>query len=397
MEKEINVIWIDDEWDKMTEFKGECEELHIHLKGFKNQKAGIDELNKHPEKWHAVILDGEVNDTSDHEDPSTNGLLHALMHLSALPADKQIPHFISTGKDKVKNNEMLKGETIYIKDIDDERLIDDIKNTVKRWPRYRIQLMYPEATKKLRELNEWACEKVLDILEAMHSSEKKIDPLLYYNPLRQVLEYIFRAANKVFIIPDLLIGDKDDVNINQCVQYLSGRNADRIGIRYGHKNDYIVPAHIRDMMFLVLNLGNNNSHSTSLNDEELKKLGKYFDDNVSNSLYLIYSLALQVCEIVLYMSNYITSHQDPRKNRKMCKTIGIVEKLENNEDLCIIRSVRRGYESCIYMDANEAKSKDLIGKKVAVLSLIKNTNAYNETYPYIALAVQSLEKENGSK
>ena len=25
--KEYNVIWIDDEWDKMTEFKDECEEL----------------------------------------------------------------------------------------------------------------------------------------------------------------------------------------------------------------------------------------------------------------------------------------------------------------------------------------------------------------------------------
>jgi hypothetical protein len=49
------------------------------------------------------------------------------------------------------------------------------------------------------------------------------------------------------------------------------------------------------------------------------------------------------------------------------------------------------------MDANEAKSKKLIGKKVAVLILIINTSANNETYPYMAIAVQSLEKDNGSK
>jgi hypothetical protein len=150
------------------------------------------------------------------------------------------------------------------------------------------------------------------------------------------------------------------------------------------------------MMFLILNLGNNNSHSTSLNEEELKKLGKYIEDNVSNSLYLIYSLALQVCEIVLYMNNYISSHQNLHENRKMCKTIGIVEELENNKELCIIKSVRKGYES-ILMDANEAKSKELIGKKVAVLRLIKNTNTSCEKYPYMAIDVQSLEKEIGSK
>ena len=101
---EYNVIWIDDEWEKQLEFKNECEELGIHLKGFSYHKAGMDELDKHPNSWDAVLLDGEIKDKSEHEEPSTKGLLNALKHLADM--HKFVPYFISTGKDKVKKNEM---------------------------------------------------------------------------------------------------------------------------------------------------------------------------------------------------------------------------------------------------------------------------------------------------
>ena len=92
MIKEYNVIWIDDEWDKMTEFKDECEDLHIHLQPYSYQKAAMEELDKHPNSWDAVLLDGEIKDKSEHEEPSTKGLLKALMYLAE--KHKEIPRFI---------------------------------------------------------------------------------------------------------------------------------------------------------------------------------------------------------------------------------------------------------------------------------------------------------------
>ena len=159
--------------------------------------------------------------------------------------------------------------------------------------------------------------------------------------MRQILEHVFRAAHKVGLIPDEFIGkEKNDVNLNQCVQYLSGRNADWLGLRYGGVKDYIVPPHIRDMMFLILNLGNINSHSTTFNDNELIKLGKYFEDNVCNSQYTIYSIALQVCEIVLFMNRYISRNSNRSENLKMCKTFGVIERIEGNDSICVIKSKR---------------------------------------------------------
>ena len=98
------------------------------------------------------------------------------------------------------------------------------------------------------------------------------------------------------------------------------------------------------------------------------------------------------------MTNYIESHQDRVKNKTMCKTIGLVEQIESSESICIIRSKRPGHEANICLSAEYAKENDLIGKKVVVLDEVKNE--YPETkdmYSYIALNVQSIEKENGSK
>lgn len=394
-----NVIWIDDEWDTRGKpFIQLCEVKHqIHITPFKTRKEGMDLLLKDERSWDAVILDAKAYNESENETANLKGLYEAIKQIEGLKMKKSIPYFVLTRQPDLMGddtfNELI--GSFYRKDPEGQnQLIADLKAKVAESPRFQIRLKYEEAIERLSTLDMWSSEKLLDILESMYNPEKQIDPLLYYNPLRKILEFVFRAANKVLLIPEELIGkEKDEVNLNQCVQYLSGRPADWLGIRCGGPKYYIVPAHIKDMMFLVLNLGNVNSHSTSLNEKELKKLERYLEGNVCNSKYLIYSLAMQICEIVLFMINYIEKHQDRNKNKTLCKTIGIVEKIENNESICMIRSKRPGHEANICLSAEYAKENGLIGKKVVVLDEVKNE--YPETkdiYSYIALNVLSIEK-----
>lgn len=397
MKTKYEVIWIDDEWEKMDAFKEECEVIHqIYLHPFRTQKAGMDEFDKNPKKWDAIILDAKMYDDSENEVPRLDGLRKAVQHINEKSLLRKVPYFISTGQPDLMENETFEQAfgTYYIKERDDGKLIQDIKNTASKSTRFQVKTFYFDAIEQLESFDAWCSEKILDILETMHFPEKNIDPLLYYNPLRQTLEYIFRKANKANIIPDEFIGkDKDDVNLNQCVQFLSGRNADWIGIRFGGVKDSVVPAHIKDMMFQVLNLGNINSHSRTLNDDELKKLGAYFKDNVCNSQYLIYSLALQICEIAVFMGKYIAANKDTNKNKKQCKTFGTVEKIEGNESICVIKSKRPGRESCICISAKYATSKGMIGKKVVVIEESPNINiATKVEYPYFATNIESLEK-----
>lgn len=402
MKTMYEVIWIDDEWEKMDAFKEECEVIHhINLHPFRTQKAGMEEFDKNPKKWDAIILDAKMLDESENEIPMLVGLRKAVQHINEKSLLRKVPYFISTGQPDLMSNETFEQSfgAYYIKERDDAKLIEDIKKTANESTRFLVKSYYNDAIEQLRLLNDWGCEKILDILEAQHFPEKKIDPLLYYNPMRQILEHVFRAAHRVGLVPDEFIGkDKNDVNLNQCVQYLSGRNADWLGLRYGGLKDYIVPTHIRDMMFLVLNLGNINSHSSTFNDDELSKLGKYFEENVCNSQYTIYSIALQVCEIVLFMNRYISKNGNRSENLKMCKTFGVIERIDGNDSICVIRSKRIGREANICLSAKYANDKGLIGKKVVILEEGANKNPdTNGIYPYFAIKLQSLEKENGSK
>ncbi|MBQ9230860.1 MAG: hypothetical protein IJ190_06710 [Prevotella sp.] len=397
MNTKYEVIWIDDEWEKMDAFKEECEVIHqIYLHPFRTQKAGMDEFDKNPKKWDAIILDAKMFDESENEVPRLDGLRKAVQHINEKSLLCKVPYFISTGQPGLMDNETFEQAfgTYYIKERDDQKLIQGIKDAAGKSTRFQTKTYYIDAIEQLESIDAWCCDKILDILEAMHFPEKNIDPLLYYNPLRQTLEYIFRKANKVNIIPDEFIGkDKDDVNLNQCVQFLSGRNADWIGIRFGGAKDFAVPAHIKDMMFQVLNLGNINSHSRTLNDDELKKLGAYFKENVCNSHYLIYSLALQICEIAVFIGKYIAANKDTDKNRTQCKTFGIVEKIEGNDSICVIKSKRPGRESCICISTKFAISKGIIDKKVVVIDESPNTNNTTKVeYPYFAIKIEPLEK-----
>lgn len=378
--KEYNVIWIDDEWDKMTEFKDECEELHIHLKPYSYQTAAMEELDKHPNSWDAVLLDGEIKDKSEHEEPSTKGLLKALMYLAE--RHKQIPRFISTGKDKVKDNEMLKDERIYIKDVDDEKLFDDIKNTIDNIERFKVKLLYKDVIELLGTINKDVCESIISIFEKMHNPDSDIsfDSRLYYNQIRQALECVFIVANKKGVIPDECFNDERP-NIDQCYRYLVGDPAFHAGVRYGQQGEYIVPEYIGAMMAMIKNIGNEFSHPNENNKTH----------------YLLYSLALNLYEIANWMFRYIEEHPNRKENLLKCTKI---EK-PTNDDLEGLVEMQKIYHIGRKFGVNPGfvLKNGLLGKKVKIVKYgINNDDNLSKLYPFFASNIQLIvEPENSSK
>ena len=388
MKKEYNVIWIDDEWEKQQEFKEECEDLGIHLQGFSYQKAGMDELDNHPNLWDAVLLDGEIKDKSDHEEPSTKGLLNALMHLASLLTNRQIPRFISTGKDKVKDNEMLKDEVIYIKDIDDEKLISDIRNAIDNIERFKVKILYKDIIDFIGRINKEVSESIISIFEKMHNPDSNIsfDSKLYYNQIRQALECIFIEANNKGILPnECFSGERP--NIDQCYRYLVGDPAYHAGVRYGQPGERIVPYYIQDMMSLIKNLGNEFSHPT-----ENEK-----------THYLLYSLSFHLYEIASWMIHYISVHPNKDENLKKCIKLVTEEKsTPDNEIIGIVERYKEYYhiESKFYLNPKTIQQNGWEGKRVKILKYDKNINKKTkDLFPFFAVSIQLAEDkhENGSK
>lgn len=398
--KEIkyNVIWVDDEWTKMSAFKDECEVIHgIHLEPFTTQKSGMAELDRNLNSWDAVILDAKMFDESEDETPKLDGLRKAIRHIEQLSMKKAIPYFISTGQTDLMDNDTFCQSfgRFYVKETDDLKLIDDLKKAIDSSPRRQVQSLYSDAIEQLFKIDPNAKDAILDIFEAMHYPDmhKDFKPVLYYNQLRQILESIFRAANKVEIIPDACI-QNGVVNLNQCCHYLSGKPAEHLGIRYGTENERVVPKHIQDIMFLILSLGNTNSHRVQLNQNEEKALSEYIHTNVYNSKYLIYSLALQVCEVVMWISQYISTHQNIEENRNKCQRIQVVAQKDESSETPIAEGIIEPIKNCpnLYhigayycIAASYVTSNNLIGKKVKIIKQETNTDIKTkEQYPYFA-------------
>lgn len=397
--EEYNVIWIDDEWDTIGKsFIQICEKRHkIHIKAFKTRREGMEALEQNLKFWDAVILDAKAFDNSStNEVADLDGLYKAIRQLERLKPKRHIPYFVLTRQPDLMDNRMFEQSVgrFYKKDAEGQsKLIADLKEEVGNSLRHQMKILYSDVMECLYSLDIEAGETVLDILEAMHfpNNHPDFDPNLYYNKLRQILEYNFRKANKFGVIPNECIPN-GIVNLNQWYMYLSGRDAEVVGVRCSFPQA-ILPKHIQKIVSLILSLGNNYSHTPI--------------PEITNPRNLLYSLSLQICEVTLWLDNYIKNNHDVEKNKKMCVKIetklketkenvkeGVVEEISGNKSFCHIGKY------CIsrkWVDANNC-----LGKAVEILKFDNNTNdKLKEDYPYFAISVKILDPkgiyENGSK
>lgn len=320
-----NVLWIDDEYDKMKAFQEECKEFHdMLLVPFRVRTEGIDALEKDLDRWDAVILDAKMFDKSVNERPSLTGLMNAKQRLDELKMKKDIPYFISTGQPGLLSSDDFKemyGD-YYEKGKDDVRLIEDITKAIANSDSTQVHSLYRDVFDALDALGVLAVtDSILtDIFVPLHfpASDPKFRPVHHYNQLRQILEYIFRACNKVGLIPEQCI-QGSNVNLNQCSIYLAGKNATKAGVRYGEQGERIIPDYIESFIRSILDFGNTNSHTVDLSDDDQKKIEAIFHSKKSR--YIIFGLTMHICEVITWMADYISKHNDKEINLSYCKVL----------------------------------------------------------------------------
>lgn len=382
-----NVIWIDDEWDtRGKSFIQMCELKHrIHITPFKTRKDGIADLESKLKYYDAVILDAKAYNNTKDEVPNVDGLFAARERLIELRQIRYIPFFVFTRQPDLFDNEMF-GRAVgkfYKKDKEgQEKMIADLKEEVSKSTRFQIKTFYHDAVEQLRDISIEASEDVIDILEAMHHPELPFTPKLHFNPLRQALESIFRKAKKVGVIPDPFFKD-ERVIINQCFMYLIGNDAKNVGFRCSER---IASYHIQNMMSLIVNLGNTNSHS-KLSDIEIQAAENKIVNEGMSSKYLVFSMALQLCEIAAWMNRYIAEHPYKEDNLKKCISLNNDEKVENKDflDGNEFVGLLEEHEGICHMGTKFSvllKHKEWLGKKIRIINYVDNNSSKTKQYPY---------------
>ena len=320
-----NILWIDDEWDKMPLFKSRCEEMHnLHLVPFRTRKAGIEALERDLDHWDAVLLDAKMFDEDENETAKLTGLGKAKQRLDELSLKRVIPYFISTGQPDLISDENFKDlyGDYYIKKKDDARLIEDILKAIANSDKQQVKTIYQDVFSAIHdlEISQYAESILMDILLPLHypAKDPNFKPVHHYNQLRQLIEYLFRACNKVGLVPDQCLAD-GKVNLNQSSLYLAGKNAELLGIRYGESGERILPDYIESIIRSILDFGNVHSHTTELDNEDAMKIEKILKS--SKSRFIIFGLTLQVCEVLIWFADYISKHNDKEINLLLCNDL----------------------------------------------------------------------------
>ena len=418
----IQVLWVEDD-PKVTEaYPLKAERFDLELVPFPCWDDAKEALDGDFNRWSAIILDAKCKYHRGSEDNTIVFLREALKDISVICErnGRIIPWYILTGgddktdvSDSINDDRMkwdadwtkISNKKYYSKNVDNEVLYERIKMHAQKSPRIQIIEMYRKTYEQLILLNKDICDDILTILETMHFPNSHIDftPRLFYNPMRKALEYIFRLAGKNGIIPDVFFNG-GNVNLNQCFMFLIGRDAEKLGYRYGVNGDKVVPRHIHDMMSLIINLGNSNSHSieqshmTELSETEILQYDNHIKEIGGNSRLLIFSMALQFCEILQWVNNYINEHPNKDKNLKKCIKLELANEsvpISPDDLVGIVEVDNKLYHIGNKFGANPGFviKNGLVGKKVKIIKYGENIDEKaKEFYPYYANIIQPIEE-----
>lgn len=130
MEKRYNILWIDDEHEKLAGFKLQALQNNITLHPFKSL-IGVDELAKNSHAYDGILLDAKFLEREDDEAGSEDlsSLMKAKEKLLQLP--KKFEVFILTGQVKLHDDKTFEAfvPKYYRKAMSDDihQLFTDLK------------------------------------------------------------------------------------------------------------------------------------------------------------------------------------------------------------------------------------------------------------------------------
>lgn len=312
------VLWIDDEYKKQHDFIGEAEQEGIDINPFESHEEGMNELNNKLDFYHAVILDAKVKKGKDDTVTGLSGLTASRDRLIEINKNNYLPFFIFTGQPDYTDAGWF-NETYgkyYIKAIDNEVLFKDLISAVDKTEKYQIQkkyeIVFDACTEKY--IGKAAAHHLMDILLSIEYSTGEFNDEKYFNGLRKVIEFVFRACNKIGLLHDKCLPN-GIVNLTWSCLFLSGREVE---LKPSNAKVWTSKCHfpvlLANNVKSILDTTNAASHTEDIERENGKVNFSEYKSQV-NSNYLLYSLTFQVMDLVLWFKKYAEENPVREKNK----------------------------------------------------------------------------------
>lgn len=326
------VIWLDDDIHAVK--------LRPTVAKFRNsfdiiECENIDEFRDKSQRyeWDAAILD-VLNADESPED--------VIASIAIVGKDKL--WFVFSGQDSItKQDNIVKkllgkkeyirsyvSHPIYVKSEHNDTLIRDIENAVKNQRIWQVENQYEQVLKVADTLlADKDCRKhLLDILSAA-AGVTVIDSHLYYNKIRVILEWMFRAARKQGLLHDNCFDNRDHINLTDASLYMAGKPTLHSGVMCKKAH---FPVLLADNVKFILEVTGGASHTTEVDERDVPNLTAYWAS--IETPYLLYSLAFMLCDVLVWFGQYYTANPDIAANKALGRfltTKGTVKKDENGE------------------------------------------------------------------
>lgn len=417
----IKVLWIG--YDKTLEkVSPSLVEISISKHQCWDDAKGLLDNRDDFSQWSAIVFGPHFKIDSTTPSSSSNVFLFSrvLSNLST-KNNSEIPWYVVTdGNDSFLSNlydfdqltgrESDWGDFMYNMDSKEQMLslIETIKK-VDPFKNYknRIKYQYRKVFDVIGDYFEPESESIMtDILSELHYPEenKNFKPVLYYNLLRHMIEYLFRAANVFGLIPDYFIED-GRVNLTGCSLYLSGKEFNPskksdIQSIYYEGGERVFDENIEKVVKNILDITHHHSHTTNINKEDEKELSAYYSE--THSPYLLFGFTIQLCEVIIWFGNYVKSHNNREANLAKCKVVKketesiqeqkpVIEEYEGKTFL--LEQDEKGNLHCSFCMVSYHQHQKKLGKMVRLHNVEKNSQKeeLRDIYPYFAKKVEVVD------
>lgn len=334
------VLWIDDQPEIVQSYQLLADLRHIELIHFENWKDAQPTLEREFGELTAIILDANCKLDASQQAPSERFLGNVLSSLMKMFGDKhrEIPWYIlsagtMTNFDTITNvlisedrrsREVDWGETVYFKDKiasqkEQNALFENIIRTGNNQSNNIVLYRHRSAFEYMGQdalISDEARKIMLKALAVLYYPEENFNYEFAGNPIRKVVEYMFKAAYKYGLLTDAFLDDKGFIILWHSMEYLCGMESKKIPYRFGKRgvkpdysdNESVLPTTCYNTFKGLLNYVNVDSHTLGEEDDSPYKI-----DAESKDLFFAYVLFL--CHVITCFGKYVEQHPNIEENK----------------------------------------------------------------------------------
>ena len=426
------VLWIDDQPELVEGYQFWAGLRNIELIHRESWADAIPVLEKDFNELTAIILDANCKFNTSDKSLDERFLSDVLQQLMGMFSDQKrfIPWYIlsagTMSNFSIITNVVISrerrecekdwGATIYLKtDFENQGenspLFDNIRRVGASQSNNIVLYRHREVFKYMGQgtlISDDARKIMLKALAVLYYPEENFNYEFAGNPIRKVVEYMFKAAYKYGLLTDVFLDDKGFVILWHSMEYLCGRESKKILYRFGERGDKpdysdydsVLPTTCYETFKGLMNYVNVDSHTLGEEDDSPYKI-----DAASKELFFGYVLFL--CHIISRFGKYVEQHPNKEENLKKCVPIPAKKvSKEPQETKPVVKFVQRvapeefiGQQFSILQEKTfkyagtckiSPEIKVNLLAKVRIEEVVPNTGNDNAKYPYIATKITIL-------